>query len=187
MKDTNKSGTVDPPPELVARAQRENELFGDYHAKIRPFVEELAARGNVTAAEWAVPMNTYERSRLVTRLELSVLLEHAEYCRSQCNPVRWIVPIHPTTYDEALAIEIMPELIRRLKALGPLGFAVEVCDDHDGGSVWIIEEEFLETREEAEELAAKLSLRRDNGLARVTEVYRQPSAEYRHGKRRDEP
>lgn len=179
---------VEPSPILLEREARERPLF-DEGVKIRPFVRELAERlGDVTAAEWCVPMNSYERSLLVTKLELGALLEHTEYCRSNCMPVKWTPPLHPTTYDETLAIELVPELILRLRdvlavqqaeraAWGDTSFdspcfAVEVCDDHDGGSVWISEEEFIETKEEAEELSKKLAGKRDNGLARVMEVRR---------------
>jgi hypothetical protein len=48
-------------------------------------------------------------------------------------------------------------------------YCVEVRDDHDGGSIWIIEEDYLD-RQDATELAEKLSRTRDNHVARVRRV-----------------
>lgn len=49
-------------------------------------------------------------------------------------------------------------------------FAVEVCDDHDGGSVWYVDEDYIQDRTEADELAAKKSKTRENKVARVLAV-----------------
>lgn len=197
---------VIPSPELVERAARERKEAGDpmlrATEKILPFVRELAERGAVTAEEWCVPMNSYERRLLVTRLRLAPFIEHIEYVISNTHPVAFRRPEFPTTYDETLAIDLAPEAIRRLRLLseavealkeerdaavklyresltdfGEVCFGVEVCDEHDGGSVWISEEEFIETREEAEELALKVSAKRDNGLARFVEVRRRVAGE----------
>lgn len=62
-----------------------------------------------------------------------------------------------------------------------VSFGVEVLDDHDGGSVWISEEEFLDG-EDARKLARKLSLTRDNRIARLVEVTRKPVLAFRDGK-----
>ena len=48
-------------------------------------------------------------------------------------------------------------------------FTVEVCDDHDGGSVWMPEEDYME-QDDAERLAKKLSETRDNKVSRVMKV-----------------
>jgi hypothetical protein len=206
---------VVPEPELALRAAREREAAGDpmltATEKILPFVRELAARGGVTAEEWCVPMNSYERRLLVTKLRLSPFIEHVEYVVSQTSPVFWRRPEFPTTYDETLAIDLVPEAFRRLRLLveerdklveerdsamalyrgmltgfGEVCFGVEVCDEHDGGSVWYSEEEFIETREEADDVALRLRGKRDNGLARVVEVRRRVVGDvgvYRSGKK----
>lgn len=66
---------------------------------------------------------------------------------------------------------------------GPLHryFAVEVVDDHDGGSVWYPEEDYME-REDAEVLAVKLSRSRENRSARVLEVHAVVVQSYEDGK-----
>ncbi len=64
-------------------------------------------------------------------------------------------------------------------------YAVEVRDDHDGGSVWYIEEDFCETLVEAEEDAARISLKRPrfNGVARVIKVTHETVVQFRNGQR----
>ena len=176
----------EPPPELLERAARERPEYPS--AEIRPFVRELAARGGVTPAEFAVPMNSYERHLLEPVLETELLAGHMEYCAANCRHAFSHPGGCPASYDDALAMVLVPAAARRLRLLheklgsfGDVCFAVEVCDDHDGGSVWISDEEFLETREEAEELAAKRSLQRDNGIARVVEVRRRIDSFFREG------
>ena len=61
-------------------------------------------------------------------------------------------------------------------------FSVEVCDDHDGGSVWIVEEDYME-HDDAEELAAKLSRIRDNQVARVRKVVSEVVSDFEWGDR----
>lgn len=60
-------------------------------------------------------------------------------------------------------------------------FTVEVCDDHDGGSVWILDEDYMTDREEADELAVKRSRQRDNRLSRVRVNDSRVVAEFRDG------
>lgn len=63
-------------------------------------------------------------------------------------------------------------------------FSVSVRDDHDGGSVWYVDEDYIEEQSEAEELAVKTSEKRDNGLARVSKVCPEVVAEFFKGKPR---
>lgn len=107
---------IEPDAALLARATRERGETGYPSNKVRPFVLELEARGNVTASEWAVPMNSYERHLLIPKLELDVFLEQMEHTIENCDPVRFRPP-HPipTTYDEALACTYGPEVIRRMR------------------------------------------------------------------------
>lgn len=105
---------ITPPPELVARAFRECDVRGYPSAMVRPFVKELVERGDVTAEEWAVRMNSYERSELVPKLRLDVFLKHFEYCLSQCSRCPAAIV---STYDEAVIYELAPDLIRRLRAI----------------------------------------------------------------------
>jgi hypothetical protein len=60
-------------------------------------------------------------------------------------------------------------------------YSVEVRDDHDGGSVWYVDEDYMETLEDARELAIRRSLGRDNGLARVKKVTSELVAEFKDG------
>jgi hypothetical protein len=59
---------------------------------------------------------------------------------------------------------------------------VEVRDDHDGGSVWYVHEDYLDTRDGAEDLAARVSRVRDNKAARVTQVTATVLATFDDGK-----
>lgn len=180
------------PAELVARAERERrEAPGQ---KVRPFVFELADRGDITPEEWGVPMNSYERHLLEPLLRTDLLAGHLDYCAANCQPCLSNVS-HPVTYDEALSVVLAPAAARRLRMLdaratglerflaskGETSFGVEVCDDHDGGSVWMVEEDLIDDRGDAEALAAKRSKSRDNERARVTVVTRRVVAEFRRG------
>lgn len=94
-----------PDPELFARAEREREELGD--GQVRPFVRELRERGRVTAAEWAVPMNSYERRELLPVLVDSVFLEHLFHGAGNVDQGS------PGTYNWALVHENVPEALRR--------------------------------------------------------------------------
>lgn len=63
-------------------------------------------------------------------------------------------------------------------------FAVSVRDDHDGGSVWYVDEDYIEERTEAEELAVKTSLKRENGSARLLKVTAEVAGEFFEGRPR---
>lgn len=182
----------EPPAALVKRAEREKNE--DPGRKVRPFVRELADRGGITPAEWAVRMNSYERRLLEPLLQTELLAGHMEYCAANSGPALRNCA-DPVTYDESLAMVLVPAAARRLRLYdaecgrlrlelerrGEVTFGVEVCDDHDGGSVWLIEDEWFEMREEADELAAKYSRVRDNEAARVVQVTRRVVADYRGG------
>ncbi len=64
-------------------------------------------------------------------------------------------------------------------------YAVEVRDDHDGGTVWYIEEDFIESLDEAEEDCARISVKRHkfNGVARVIKVKHETVVQFREGQR----
>ena len=64
-------------------------------------------------------------------------------------------------------------------------YSVEVCDDHDGGSVWYVEEDYLD-KQDADELAQKLSQARENHVARVRRVVSEVSETWDHGSRTGE-
>lgn len=95
----------EPDAELLARAQQEREVHGD--GVVRPFVRELRERGRVTAAEWAVPMNGYERRELLRVLVDSVFIEHLLHGAGNVEPGS------PGTYNWALVHENVPEALRR--------------------------------------------------------------------------
>jgi hypothetical protein len=59
-------------------------------------------------------------------------------------------------------------------------YSVSVRDDHDGGSVWYVEEDYMD-EEDATELAKKLSCSRDNRAARVNRVESSVVATWDHG------
>lgn len=60
-------------------------------------------------------------------------------------------------------------------------YQVEVCDDHDGGSVWIVEEDYMPDQSDAAELAQKFSRIRDNKSARVRKVVTEVVLELQDG------
>ncbi len=64
-------------------------------------------------------------------------------------------------------------------------YAVEVLDDHDGGTVRYIEEDFIDSLDEAEEDCARISLKRHefNGVARVIKVTHETVVKFRNGER----
>lgn len=66
------------------------------------------------------------------------------------------------------------------KELASRYFAVEVCDDHDGGSVWYPEEDYMD-RDDAVALAEELSRSRENRVARVLEVHTVVVRQYVNG------
>lgn len=74
---------AEPDPVLLERAERERRDFEG--EQIRPFVVGLANRGRVTASEWAVPMNTYERELLFPHLDTEVFVQMAEHCLARCS------------------------------------------------------------------------------------------------------
>ena len=97
---------IEPDPELAARAVRERT---EEAGLVRPFVGELIARGQVTAAEWAVPMNTYERRALLPALVDEVFVKHFLHCASNIGQGE------PGTYPWAVVHELVPEAYRRLE------------------------------------------------------------------------
>ncbi|HEY3493800.1 MAG TPA: hypothetical protein VGK73_03905 [Polyangiaceae bacterium] len=64
------------------------------------------------------------------------------------------------------------------EVVGRTYFNVEVCDDHDGGSVWYVDEDYMEEGD-AIELAKRTAKKRANGLARVNRCVTEVVAEYR--------
>jgi hypothetical protein len=64
-------------------------------------------------------------------------------------------------------------------------YAVEVRDDHGGGTVWYIEEDFCDSLDEAEQDAVRISLKRHefNGVARVIKVTHETVVQFRDGQR----
>lgn len=60
-------------------------------------------------------------------------------------------------------------------------FNVEVRDDHDGGSVWYIENDYIDNEEEAIERATSASVKRDNGAARICKVTSVAVKEFKDG------
>lgn len=101
-----------PDETLFERARVEANVFG--HLRVRPFVEDLARRGEVTFAEYAVPLNSYEREVLLPALTNDLFIEVTEYSLRNCAE-----PLHgrPTvTYDESVIDRYAPEALRRLKA-----------------------------------------------------------------------
>ncbi len=65
-------------------------------------------------------------------------------------------------------------------------FNVEVRDDHDGGSVWYIEIDFIDNEEEANDRAASISMHRDNNAARVCKVTSVPLRKFEFGYAKDQ-
>lgn len=100
---------VKPSPELLERATAERPEYPS--AEVRPFVRELYERGRVTAEEWAVPMNGYERELLVPVLELEVFVQMVEHCVANCGRMVG------SSYDAALVGRWVPEALRRLREL----------------------------------------------------------------------
>lgn len=82
---------------------------------IRPEIQALADRGNVTLAEWRdLRMNSYEQELLIPKLTDEALIYTVDHMAKNCQ----IDQRRPfTTYDNAMIGLIVPELIRRLEPL----------------------------------------------------------------------
>lgn len=99
-------GVVTASEELQQRANRERLDVGG--GVVRPLIHELKARGNVTAAEWSLPMNSYERRELLSVLELGPLFDHFLHCASNVDANRL------GTYNWSLVHDLVPEMRKRL-------------------------------------------------------------------------
>jgi hypothetical protein len=60
-------------------------------------------------------------------------------------------------------------------------FRVDVLDDHDGGSVWIVHEDFINSFEEASNDAYELSRKRPNKVAKVVKITAEEIFYYENG------
>lgn len=60
-------------------------------------------------------------------------------------------------------------------------YRVDVRDDHDGGSVWIVHEDFIASFKEASDEAYELSLERRNKVSRVVKVTTEEVIYYNNG------
>lgn len=65
-------------------------------------------------------------------------------------------------------------------------YTVMVRDDHDGGSIWIVHEDFIESFKEANGTAYELSLKRPNRVAKVIKVTAKDVVCYYNGNGRNE-
>lgn len=74
---------------------------------IRSEIFALRARGNVTWAEWDVPMNSYERDELLPALTDEAFLRHFVYCATQVGHSG------PGSYNYAVSSKLAPEAMRR--------------------------------------------------------------------------
>lgn len=74
------------------------------HAQFESFTKE---RGG---------MNSYEREELVPFMDDDCLIQHIEYCLTNCQQKYRLGPC--STYDEAVVHLWMPEIIKRLRANG---------------------------------------------------------------------
>lgn len=60
-------------------------------------------------------------------------------------------------------------------------YRVDVQDDHDGGSVWIVYEDFLTSYKEAVDTAKELSLSKSNKTAKVVRIMAEEIHHYVNG------
>lgn len=83
---------------------------------IRPHVRALAERGaQITLAEWKEFIgNSYEMESIIPRLDDEAFAAYAAYCLANCYRHERVRPC--LTYDDALAVFVVPELLRRLVA-----------------------------------------------------------------------
>lgn len=92
--------------------------FGDYgqYDHVRPEIQELVRRGNVTAAEFAeLRVNSWELEALIPALTDEAFTKHFEHVFANCSIERR----RPfSTYNEATIGLYAPELLRRFRARG---------------------------------------------------------------------
>lgn len=106
---TREGDVVIPNAELDARAQAERTELGP--GAVRPFVLELQERGDVTAEEWAIHMNSRERQALLGVLVDRVFVSHFLHSCSNINQS------YPGTYNWSVVHDLVPEAERRLRRL----------------------------------------------------------------------
>lgn len=97
---------------LEARAKAERAQFPD--EKVIPLVLAIALRGTVSAEEWGLPLNSYERALLEPLLPTELFVEHLGYCLSHCSIYSDVV------YEGAVIRRLGPEACRRLAKLAEL-------------------------------------------------------------------
>ena len=91
---------------------RENYTF-DPKNPVRPHIQQLVARGNITQAEIAkLNVNSWEWEALVPAMDDDAFFHNYEYCKSNTRTD----PLRPTiTYNDAMCNLWADEVVRRFK------------------------------------------------------------------------